>query len=195
MTTRSFIARPTEAGGYDGIYVHLDGLPSHHLPLLLTAFQYRFNRDLEAMSRHLVDDVAIGWDELGTDLLDHAPPELFVALTGGETWPSTQPENLWTLDGSPPQRMTVNPEATDDLEWGYVLHPHGIEVISLSEQHRGPVVGWATDPLYPFSDHPAMWAPTGPGPGRVPRTAPKLSTTPVATSVSAPASLSRTTRR
>lgn len=73
MTTRSFIARPTAAGGYDGIYVHLDGLPSHHLPFLLTAYQYRFNRDLEAMSRHLVDDVAIGWDELGTDLLDHAP--------------------------------------------------------------------------------------------------------------------------
>lgn len=195
MTTRSFIARPTEAGGYDGIHVHQDGLPSNHLPLLLTAYQYRFNGDLDAMSRHLIDDVAIRWDELGTDLLDHAPKELALALTGGETWPSSQPKNLYTLNGSPPRRMTVTPEATDELEWGYVLHPHGIEVISLDEQHRGPVVGWATAPLSHFSDHPAMWPPTGPTPSRPPRTPPKLSTTPAAKSASVPASPSRTTRR
>lgn len=73
MTTRSFIARPTEAA-----WVRRHLRPSRRAaqppsPLLLTAYQYRFNRDLEGISRHLVDDVAIGWDELGTDLLDHAP--------------------------------------------------------------------------------------------------------------------------
>ncbi|MFG2979399.1 hypothetical protein ACGFYY_41240 [Streptomyces sp. NPDC048331] len=143
------------------------------------------------MSRHLIDDVAISWEELGTDLLDQAPPELFLALTGGETWPSREPQNLFTLDGSPPQRMTVTPEATGDLEWGYVLHPHGIEVISLSEHDRGPLVGWASDPLYPFSDHPAMWAPAGPAQGPL-RASPKLPTTPTAQSTAGP---SRTARR
>ncbi|MGP3684594.1 hypothetical protein ACTVZO_07755 [Streptomyces sp. IBSNAI002] len=135
--------------------------------------------------------MAIRWDELGTDLLDHAPEELVLALTGGETWPSSQPKNLSTLDGSPPRRMTVAPEATDELEWGYVLHPHGIEVISLDEHHRGPVVGWATDPLSHFSDHPAMWPPARPAPDRPPR----LSTALVAMSVSVPASPSRAARR
>ncbi len=64
-------------------------MPSHHLPLLLTAYQHRFRRDIEAMSRHLVVDVAVGWNELGTDLLDGAPPEIITALTGGERWLST----------------------------------------------------------------------------------------------------------
>lgn len=31
---------------------------------------------MEAMARHLIDDVTVGWDELGTDLLDGAPPAL-----------------------------------------------------------------------------------------------------------------------
>ncbi|MGW0613279.1 hypothetical protein [Streptomyces sp. NPDC002788] len=52
--------------------------------MLLAAYQYKFGRNIEAMSRHLIDDVAVGWDELGTDLLDDAPPALVTALTGGE---------------------------------------------------------------------------------------------------------------
>ncbi|WP_370592564.1 hypothetical protein [Streptomyces ardesiacus] len=27
-------------------------MPSHHLPLLLTAYQYKFGRDVEAMAQH-----------------------------------------------------------------------------------------------------------------------------------------------
>ncbi|MCP3821397.1 hypothetical protein NLX86_25865 [Streptomyces sp. A3M-1-3] len=38
--------------------------------MLLAAYQHRFGQDVEAMARHLVDGVAVGWDELGTDLLD-----------------------------------------------------------------------------------------------------------------------------
>lgn len=77
-------------------------MPSHHLPLLLAAYQHRFGRDLEAMSRHLIDDVAVGWDELGTDLLDGVPSPLVTALTGGEHWPSVTLDNLITADGSVP---------------------------------------------------------------------------------------------
>lgn len=106
LSTRCFIARPTESG-YDGIYVHLDGDPSQKLPLLLAAYRYRFGQDVEAMTRHLIDDVAVGWDELGTDLLDDAPPALVNALTGGEHWPSRTLDHLVTPDGSPPVRMSV----------------------------------------------------------------------------------------
>ncbi|MGW3056501.1 hypothetical protein ACWC98_11250 [Streptomyces goshikiensis] len=169
MSIRSFIARPTEAG-YQGIYVLRDGMPSNHLPLLLAAYQHTFARDLDSMTRHLIDDVSICWKELGTDLLDDAPKDLVVALTGGDSWPSTQPSNLTAPDGSPPRRITAEAGATGDAEWGYVLHPDGIEVISLYEQTRGPVVGWATDPRTPFSDHPAMWPVTTAG------TAPKTFT-------------------
>ncbi|CQR61852.1 hypothetical protein [Streptomyces leeuwenhoekii] len=60
------------------------------------------------MTRHLVDDVAVAWNELGTDLLDGAPPEIVIALTGGERWPSSTLDHLVTPDGSPPVRMTVD---------------------------------------------------------------------------------------
>ncbi|MGW2404061.1 hypothetical protein ACWCXK_05985 [Streptomyces sp. NPDC001739] len=166
LTTRSFIARPTYPG-YSGIYVHFDGVPSHHLPLLLAAYQGRFKRSVEAMTRHLIDDVAVGWDELGTDLLDGSPPALVAALTGGEQWPSRTLDDLITPDGSPPRKMTVTDDTVDDqnLQWGYVLHPRGIEVISLFHDDGGPVVGWNTDPRTKFSDSRAHWASHKPVPG------------------------------
>ncbi|MEW2620886.1 hypothetical protein [Streptomyces sp. NPDC048106] len=114
------------------------------------------------MARHLIDDVAIGWDELGTDLLDGAPPAIVTALTGGEQWPSRALDNfLITPDGSPPVRMTVTERTAVDQEltWGYILRPKGIEVISVQLLAGwGPVVGWDTDPRTRFSDHTARWA-------------------------------------
>lgn len=79
------------------------------------------------MSRHLIDDIAVGWDELGTDLLDGAPPALVTALTGGEHWPSRTLDHLITPDGSPPVRMSVTDTTADeqDMHWGYVLHKEG----------------------------------------------------------------------
>ncbi|MER6331365.1 hypothetical protein ABT298_18960 [Streptomyces sp. NPDC001034] len=114
------------------------------------------------MARRLIDDVAIGWDELGTDLLDGAPPAIVTALTGGEQWPSRALDNfLITPDGSPPDRMAVTERsaADEELKWGYVLRPKGIEVINVQLQAGwGPVVGWDTDPRTRFSDHTAHWA-------------------------------------
>ncbi|MCL7369617.1 hypothetical protein [Streptomyces ardesiacus] len=134
-------------------------MPSHHLPLFLAAYQYKFGRDVEAMAQHLIDDIAVGWDELGTDLLDGAPPTLVAALTGGEHWPSRTLDHLISPDGSPPVRMTVTDTTASDLgmPWGYILHPQGVEVISMAHSGTGPLVVWDTDPGTPFSDHPAHW--------------------------------------
>lgn len=120
------------------------------------------------MARHLVDDVAVAWNELGTGLLDGAPPEIVIALTGGERWPSSTLDHLVTPDGSPPVRMTVTEKtaADQDLQWGYILRPHGIEVISVAHAASGPVVSWDTDPRTPFSNHPAGW----PAPANAPVT-------------------------
>ncbi|MFD4994651.1 hypothetical protein [Streptomyces buecherae] len=153
--------------------------------MLLAGYQHRFERDLETMSRHLIDDVTLGWEELGTDLLDGAPPALARALTAGEHWPSRQLDRLITADGSPPIRMTVTEETVEeqDLHWGYVLRQQGIEVISLLHPDNGPVVGWDTDPSTAFSDHPAAWPPPPPAPARQPsrntppRSAPVISPT------------------
>ncbi|MCC3779455.1 hypothetical protein K6I33_005102 [Streptomyces sp. UNOB3_S3] len=158
------------------MYVHWDGYPSHQLPLLLAAYQHRFASDLEAMSRHLIDNVPVGWSTLGTDLLDEAPEALRHALTGGESHPSSQLANLITPDGSLPRRMTVTEGSTSGLDWGYILRPHGIEVINRHED-RGPVVGWKTDPRARFSDSYARWTPDGP----VPATAPPRAVQPPAT--------------
>ncbi|MEI5100914.1 hypothetical protein RB200_23230 [Streptomyces sp. PmtG] len=172
MSTRSCIARPTETG-YTGIYVHQDGYPSSRLPLLLAACQHRFAHDVEAVSVHLIDQVTIAWDELGTDLLDGAPKSLLKQLTGGERWPSREMDNITTLDGSPPEREVITEANSSDLSWGYVLHPTGIEVISLDAADRGPIVSWDTDPRTRFSDHPHLWLPGQPVPAtRPPRTTP-----------------------
>ncbi|MGW2137683.1 hypothetical protein ACWCW2_16940 [Streptomyces sp. NPDC001773] len=153
-------------------------MPSVHLPLLLAAYQHKFGRNVEAMCRHLIDDVAVGWDELGTDLLDDAPPALVNALTGGEHWPSRTLDHLVTPDGSPPVRMSVTDTTADeqDMQWGHVLHKEGIEVISLLHEDLGPVVDWATDPRTVFNDHPAAWSCLDPAPTiRVPRGTPSQS--------------------
>lgn len=118
------------------------------------------------MCRHLIDDVAVGWDELGTDLLDGAPPALVNALTGGEHWPSRTLDHLITPDGSPLVRMTVTDETADaqDMQWGYVLRQRGIEVISLLHEDIGPIVSWSTDPRTTFADHTAAWSCLDPPP-------------------------------
>lgn len=179
MSTGSCIARPTDTG-YTGIYVHFDGHPSSRLPLLLAAYQYKFAHDVEAMSVHLIDQVAIAWEELGTDLLDGAPEPLVRKLTGGGRWPSREMDNLITPDGSPPQREVITEANSTAIFWGYVLHPEGIEVISLDVADRGPVVDWNTDPRTRFSDTRYLWLPGHPVPAtrplrttRAPAVAPK----------------------
>uniref|UniRef100_A0AAU2JXD2 Uncharacterized protein n=1 Tax=Streptomyces sp. NBC_00049 TaxID=2903617 RepID=A0AAU2JXD2_9ACTN len=147
------------------------------------------------MSQHLIDAVAVAWSGLGTDLLDGAPEALVTELTGGQHYPSKQMNDLIAPDGSPPLRMSVRERESGGLDWGYVLHEHGIEVISLREELRGPVVGWATDPRTRFSDHPALWPSTGPVPGRPPQPAPKLSTAKVVASAPAPSAAAPTARR
>ncbi|WP_330260290.1 hypothetical protein OG586_32880 [Streptomyces murinus] len=75
------------------------------MPLLLAAFQYRFNRDVDALARHIIDSVTLGWYTLGTDFLDGAPPSLVTELTGGMEFSSMPLDNfLITTDGSPPTR-------------------------------------------------------------------------------------------
>ncbi|MER6082961.1 hypothetical protein [Streptomyces sp. NPDC001833] len=166
LSTSSFIARRT-TDGYSGIIVHYIGQPSHKVPLLLAAFQYRFNRDVDAMARHLIDSVTLGWDTLGTDLLDGAPPSLVTELTGGMQCPSRALDNfLITPDGAPPTRNTIAPQsaAEQDCEWGYVLCPGSIEVISVRvEACWGPSShGTPTRALAS-----AITPPTGPSKGRL----------------------------
>ncbi|MEU5148801.1 hypothetical protein AB0G42_16625 [Streptomyces yangpuensis] len=146
------------------------------------------------MNRHLIDAVPVAWSGLGTDLLDGAPEALVNELTGGQHHPSKQMNELISPDGSPPRRMSVREGETGGLDWGYVLHEHGIEVISLREELRGPVVGWGTDPRMRFSDRPALWQLTGPVPCREPQP-PKLSTTTVVPPTPAPTAAAPIARR
>ncbi|MFD9069119.1 hypothetical protein [Streptomyces lasiicapitis] len=173
------------------MFVLFDGSPDSKLPLLLTAYHYRFNRNLEAMARHLIDEVEIGWEELGTDLLDGAPAALRRSLTGGEEYPSRQLTDVYNTDGTPAERELITQDSTDDLEWAYILHSYGVEVIGLREYDCGPVVGWDTNPHSRIVTDPGAWIPYSRAPIVLPRTAPRLSVTAPA---SAPASR-KTARR
>lgn len=44
------------------------------------------------------------------------------------------------------------------MQWGYVLHQEGVEVISLLHADIGPLVSWSVDPRTAFNDHPAAWS-------------------------------------
>ncbi|MCX4758797.1 hypothetical protein [Kitasatospora purpeofusca] len=162
MSTRSVIARPTPSG-FRGIYCHKDGQPSHQLPLILGAFQYRFGEDADALARHLVDDVPVGWSALGTDLLDGAPDELRTAPGIGR-WPGRQYSSEPSAGGRVEPRAVITERTSERLTWAYVLHAHGVEVIGLGEHRRGPVVPWSTDPLGRFTDTPGAWRPDAPLP-------------------------------
>ncbi|MFJ9446762.1 hypothetical protein ACIRRH_33620 [Kitasatospora sp. NPDC101235] len=136
------------------------------LPLLLSARQYRFHGDVEALSHHLIDTPVIGWEGIGTDLLDGAPDELRDRWLRRGPYPSSQfsADGIITPDGSPPSKDIVTEQTTGGLNWAYVLHADGIEVIGLYDYDRGPVVPWDTDPTSDFSDYAARWPPTGPLP-------------------------------
>ncbi|AKH83926.1 hypothetical protein AA958_18945 [Streptomyces sp. CNQ-509] len=182
MATRSFIARPTDTG-YAGVYVHYDGYPSARLPLLLTSCRYRFHGDVEALAGYLIDDLpdsAYGWVELGAGLLRGAPEELRHALTGGVEYPSRTLDNVIDTGGAPAAGRLVTPSTTGGLDWGYVLHPHGIEVINLhtEDRHRGPIVDWRTDPRTAFSDFHRLWKPGRPPAVRTRPASPPVATTP-----------------
>lgn len=169
------------------MYVHWDGYPSHHLPLLLGAHQYRFAGDLDALCRHLIDEAPEGWSQLGTDLLDGAPEPVRAELVGGDEHPSRKLDNVRVIavGAAEPEQWTVIETSHGGLDWGYVLHRDGIEVIPLDAEDRGPVVAWDTDPRARFSNGIYRWRTGRPIPATLlPRaTAPS---TPAPASASAP---------
>ncbi|MGC0328115.1 hypothetical protein RKD23_001105 [Streptomyces sp. SAI-170] len=79
--------------------------------------------------------------------------------------------------------VTKKTAADQDMQWGYILRPTGIEVISVVHADAGPLIAWDTDPHTPFSDHPGHWpapskAPVAASAARPPQTAPAQSTGP-----------------
>ncbi|MEU5898679.1 hypothetical protein [Streptomyces venezuelae] len=153
--------------------MHSDGYPSHHLPLLLAAHQYTFGKDTEALTRYLIDDAPEGWSSLGTDLLVHAPGFLRDTLPRGHHEPGRRyPER------SPGERLVFTEQTASRLDWAYVLHPEGIEVIGAPGSARGPIVAWDTDPCVRFRDTTSLWKPGRPIPGTTPPQATTRSTAP-----------------
>lgn len=76
------------------------------------------------------------------------------------------------------------------LNWGYVLHRHGIEVISAPGVERGPVVAWSTDPRVRLRDTPGLWKPGQPIPATTPPQTTARTAMPAPASASAPRSRS-----
>ncbi|MEU1073576.1 MULTISPECIES: hypothetical protein [unclassified Streptomyces] len=151
------------------MYVHHDGYPSARLPLLLAAYQHRFGGDVDDLAAYLIDRVPVGWSSLGNDLLTGMPAHLRADLSVNWTSPGTQYADRPA--GDPPVRIT-DADDTDGLDWGYILHPHAIEVVPLRHADVGPFVTWDTDPRSRFSDQQILWRFDRPVPAtRSPRTA------------------------
>jgi hypothetical protein len=131
----------------------------------------------------LIDEAPDGWAQLGTDLLDGAPEPLRAELVGGDEHPSRQLDNVITVGAAASERWTVTEKSAKGLDWGYVLHLHGIEVIPLDAEDRGPVVAWDADPRARFSNSTYRWRPGHPAPATLPprATAPSTPTAAPAT--------------
>ncbi|MCZ0978713.1 hypothetical protein O1L60_04180 [Streptomyces diastatochromogenes] len=82
------------------------------------------------------------------------------------------------LDGTPAKREVITRDNSGHHQWGYVLHPAGIEVISRQNDPCGPVISWDTDPRAQFSEAMAPWMADGPPPMSLPRDLPKLAPAP-----------------
>ncbi|MFF0201922.1 hypothetical protein [Streptomyces sp. NPDC005017] len=145
------------------------------------------------MCRHLIDGAPEGWSQLGTDLLDGAPEPLRAELVGSDEHPSKQLDDVHVITGgaAEPEPWTVTEKSDRGLDWGYVLHPYGIEVIPLHAEARGPVVAWDTDPRARFSNGTYRWRPGKPVPATLPPRAAALST-PTATPAPVSAATPRT---
>jgi hypothetical protein len=150
--------------------------------LLLAAHQYTFGGDTEALARYLIDVAPEGWSFLGTDLLVSAPGLLRDTLPRGHHEPGRRyPER------SPGERLVFTERTASRLDWGYVLHPQGIEVISAPGAARGPIVAWGTDPRARFRDTASLWKPDGQIPAATPpQTTPHTATSAQQPPVSAP---------
>ncbi|MGP9017639.1 hypothetical protein ACT1U9_04410 [Streptomyces sp. BR1] len=174
------------------MYVHHDGYPSARLPLLLAAYQHRFGGDVEALAAYLINRVPVGWSTLGNDLLTGMPAHLRADLSVNWTAPGTQYDDRPA--GDPPVRITDYD--TDGLDWGYILHPHGIEVVPLHKTDIGPFVTWDTDPRSRFSDQQFLWGFELPVPAtRPPRTAPSTAAPASAAAPVCPAHVATPPRR
>ncbi|WP_416987021.1 hypothetical protein [Streptomyces sp. T028] len=151
---------------------------------MLGAHQYRFGGDLDALCRHLIDEAPDGWSQLGTDLLDGALEPLRAELVGSDEHPSRKLDNVHviTVGAAEPEPWTVTEKSHRGLDWGYVLHPHGIEVIPLDAEDRGPILAWDTDPRARFSNSTHRWRPGHPVPATLPprTTASTITTAPAA---------------
>ncbi|OEV22047.1 hypothetical protein AN221_03745 [Streptomyces nanshensis] len=133
------------------------------MPLLLSAHQNRFAGDTDALAAYLIDSAPEGWSYLGTELLDGAPEALRQHLVGGHDEPG---KRYPARANEPP--LIYTERTASRLNWGYVLHPHGIEVIGEPGAGRGPVVAWSTDPRARFRDAALLWRPDRPIPATTP---------------------------
>ncbi|MFR9723988.1 hypothetical protein ACL02R_11575 [Streptomyces sp. MS19] len=161
MSTHSVIARPGDGDRIHAVYCHFDGGPSHQLPLLLTAYRYRFGQALDDMTRHLITDAPAGWDVLGTDLLAGAPEELRSRIAPYLDPSRKQATTDATSVADAPLTTTLRELRHSSLSWAYVLGQRGIDVIPLTHW-SGPeryLVTWATDARSYFPDDPDHWVP------------------------------------
>lgn len=52
--------------------------------------------------------------------------------------------------------VTERTASDQDLDWGYVLRPTGVEVVNARYAAAGPIVSWDADPRSDFTN-PATW--------------------------------------
>ena len=131
MATRGCIGRPISDTGVLGVYHHWDSYPSELGATLWGLYHGFFGGDVDAMTAFLIDEHPAGWSSIiGADF---TAPAGFGLTTDG---PVCYCHGERSEEPAPIEILGFEALAHDDLEWVYVLHPRGMDVLEMESGHR-----------------------------------------------------------
>jgi len=142
MSTRSVIGRRTGTG-FTGVYHHWDGYPSGLGATLVGMYQGRFEKNLDALLKYVIDDHPGGWSTLNISE-SRKVPECFCHDAKGNK-----------VSGNGMNAMTEKNASGCGCEYAYVFYREGDEdrmSIFSSYSNDGKMIG-----MFGFGDEKARW--------------------------------------
>jgi hypothetical protein len=124
MATRACIGRPIADVGFSAVSLHWDGYPTGLGAALWSLYLGHFERNVVAMTTFLIDEHPAGWSQIvGADFTQ---PIGFGLPTGG---PACYCHGQRSEGPNPIEVIGGEADGWWDLEWAYVLHPQGMDVL------------------------------------------------------------------
>lgn len=117
MSTRSCVARKTGSNGeFEGVYCHWDGYPSNRAAQIWNSIHNKFEGDIDAFLKFIIDEHPGGWSAFGEECYCHSA--LFAARDG-----SCAKDSIHYKENAPKGGLTHEEIGESWCEWLYVIDP------------------------------------------------------------------------